>query len=140
MLATKRILVADVRDGVKTLESVIGTSAKIIGTNTLNEAISLLKNDVDLIVCGIHFDESRMFDLLRIAKADPSLRDIPFLCFRDMNSALTLSILEGMQIACKAMGAVEFVDLFNLKSQFGIQQADEQFQQILMNLLTSSAS
>ena len=118
------------------VENVIGTSATVIGMNTLDEAISLLRKGVDLIVCGIHFDDSRMFDLLRLAKADPSIQAVPFLCFRDMDSELTLPIFDSLQIACQALGAVEFIDLFHLKSQFGGEEADKRFRRILTDLLT----
>jgi hypothetical protein len=136
MSALKRILVADVPAGVRALENVIGTSATVIGTNSLDEAVFLLRKGVDLIVCGIHFDESRMFDLLRLAKAGPSIQAIPFLCFRDMDSGLTLPIFESLQIACQALEAVEFVDLFHVKSRFGSEEADERFRRILTDLLT----
>lgn len=136
MSALKCILVADVPAGVRTVENVLGMSATVIGTNILDEAVSLLRKGVDLIVCGIHFDDSRMFDLLRLTKADPSTRAIPFLCVRDMDSELTLPIFESLQIACQALGAVEFVDLFHVKSRFGSQDADERFRRILTDLLT----
>jgi hypothetical protein len=136
MSALKCILVADVPAGVRTVENVIGTSATVIGTNTLDEAVSLLRKGVDLLVCGIHFDDSRMFDLLRLAKADPSIRAIPFLCFWDMDSELTLPIFESLQIACQTLGAVELIDRFQMKLRFGSGEADERFRRILTDLLT----
>jgi hypothetical protein len=71
MLALKWILVADMPVGVSALDNVIGTSAMVIGTNTRDEDILLRRNGVALIVCGIHVDDSRRFDLLCLAKIDP---------------------------------------------------------------------
>lgn len=135
----KRILVADLPAGVATLENVIGIEAVILGANSLPQAISFLRSTVSLVVCGIHFDDSRMFDLLRMAKADPSTRDVPFLCYRDMDSALSSTVLESLRIACQALGAAAFVDLFELKSRYGVQEADQRFRQVILNLLDTAS-
>jgi len=116
---------------------VLGTEFDIVGVcTTLSEAISSLHRDVESIVCEIHFDDSRMFDLLRLAKADPATREIPFVCFRDMDSHLAPPFLESLQIACKALGAVAFIDLFDLKARYGTKQADARFREILTNALS----
>lgn len=132
MPALRRILAADVPQGIQTLRNVLTAEAEIVVASTMEEAMSLLKGGADLIVCGIHFDESRMFDLLRVAKADPATRPIPFLCFRDMESELAQPVLESLQIACNALGAVAFVDLFQLRSVYGVREAHERFRHMLL--------
>jgi hypothetical protein len=44
-----------------------------------------------------------------------------------MDSEITVPIFESLQIACLALGAVVFVDLFHVKSRSSIQDADERF-------------
>jgi hypothetical protein len=76
-----------------------------------------------------------MFDLLRIAKADPELRGIPFLCFRDIDSQLAPLMIEALRIACTALGTGAFIDLFQLKSDLGMSEATAHFRALLMGQL-----
>jgi hypothetical protein len=131
----KTVLVADVPEGVHTIATVLGNKAKIVPCGELEDAVAQMQGGIDLVVCGVHFAESRMYDLLRIAKADAATREIPFVCFRDIDSALPLSLLEGLEIACSALGAVRFVDLHQLKAQPGVEQADHGFRKILLGYL-----
>lgn len=62
-----RVLVADVAAGQTTVQNVLGREATIIEANSLEKALAELKEGVSLVICGLHFDESRMFDLLRMA-------------------------------------------------------------------------
>src|SRR5204862_6742334 len=51
--------------------------------DTLAQAERLLRDrPFDMIVCTVFFDESRMFDLLRLAKSRPGWERIPFVCVR----------------------------------------------------------
>jgi hypothetical protein len=77
-----------VPEDIEILQQILGNTGKLLERAPLPSAILLLKRGADLIIGGIHFDDSRMFDLLRIAKADPELRGIPFLCFRDIDANL----------------------------------------------------
>jgi hypothetical protein len=45
---------------------------------TLREAVSLLDTGVDAVVCGIYFADGEVFDLLRLVKANPKTKHIPF--------------------------------------------------------------
>ena len=48
---------------------------------TVRQAEELLRGQrFDLILCTIVFDESRMFELLELAKSNPQWQSIPFAC------------------------------------------------------------
>lgn len=85
------ILVADLPSGIATLRNVLGERATFIHADTIDAALKSSKS-ADMIVCGIHFDDSRMFDLLRLVKADSQSRSIPFLCYRDLGSELPATL------------------------------------------------
>lgn len=82
---------------------------------TLAKAEEMLRNrPFDLIVCTVFFDESRMFDLLRLARSTPEWQRIPFVCARLRRHVLEASVArEAMAFACKSLGAVAFVDVAN---------------------------
>lgn len=138
MTKQRRVLAADVGAGVATLRAVLRGMASIECVGNMNEAIDLLDPPPDLIVCGIHFDDSRMFDLLRLVKADPKSRSIPFFCFRDLESELAPAILESLDISSRALGAAGFVDLYALKQRFGLERADEEFRSLLVGAIETS--
>jgi hypothetical protein len=85
---------------------------------------------VDLIICTIVFDDSRMFDLLRLVKASPEWQRIPFVCARLRPYVLDSSLaLEGVAFTCRALGAVAFLDINNNAADpdRGLRTAIERF-------------
>lgn len=70
-----------------------------------------------LIVCTISFDDSRMFDFLRLAKAKAKWQKIPFVCARVRRTTLTSEIaLEAVAFTCRELGAAAFVDIGHYKT------------------------
>jgi CheY-like chemotaxis protein len=131
----RTILVADVPTGRRTVQNVVGPEVAVVEADTVREAVQHLQEGVDAVACGLHFDSSGMFDLLRLAKADDLTRGTPFLCFRDLDSEFGRPLLESLSISCVAVGATGFVDLFHLKTQYGLREADARFRQALLGLL-----
>jgi CheY-like chemotaxis protein len=82
---------------------------------TMEKAEQMLRNGpFDLIVCTVFFDESRMFDLLRLAKSTPEWRSIPFVCVRLRKHVIEASIArEAIAFTCKTLGAAAFLDVAN---------------------------
>ena len=81
--------------------------------DTLAQAEQLLRErPFDMIVCTVFFDESRMFDLLRLAKSRPGWERIPFVCVRLRRHVLDAPIArEGVAFTCAALGAAAFLDV-----------------------------
>ncbi len=84
---------------------------------TIVEAQEQLERQTfDQIVCTILFDESRMFDLLRLAKSKRQWKRIPFVCTRMRSTSVDSPIgLEGVAIASKALGAAAFLNIAEYK-------------------------
>ena len=80
---------------------------------TLSQAERLLyERPFDLIVCTLFFDESRMFDLLRLAKSKAEWERIPFVCARLRRHVLDAPIArEGIAFTCRALGAAAYLDV-----------------------------
>ena len=61
-----------------------------------------------LVLCGVFFNETRAFDLLRFVRREfPAL---PFVACRIGDRAVAPVMAEAMGIAAKSMGAVAFID------------------------------
>jgi CheY-like chemotaxis protein len=66
----------------------------------------------DLIICTVVFDESKMFDLLRLAKSRLEWQRIPFVAARVRAHILrSPSGLEAAALTCRTLGAKAFLDI-----------------------------
>ncbi len=72
----------------------------------------LRERTFDLIICTIVFDESKMFDLLRLAKSRPEWQRIPFVGARVRAHVLrSRTTLEAAALTCRELGAAAFLDI-----------------------------
>ena len=80
---------------------------------TMAQAEQFLRGQrFDLIVCTIVFDESRMFDLLRLAKSSLQWQRIPFACARVRGHILrSPTALQAAAFTCRALGGEAFLDI-----------------------------
>jgi len=105
----KTILVADHSDA--RLAAILATYETVF-VHTIDEAkASLDGRNYDLIVIGVHFDESRMFDLLRYVRWQERHRSTPVICVLTVDFARHAIAAEGLEIAIKALGGTAYIDL-----------------------------
>jgi len=106
-----KVLVAIRPEDADLMRRVFGEEFEVISCITLAEAQAALSTDLAMIACGVHFDDGRMFDLLKQVKADPQLAAIPFWGILRDEGLLSSAITRGIRTAMKSMGAN---GLFNL--------------------------
>jgi hypothetical protein len=106
-----KVLVAIRPEDADVMRHVFGDEFEVISCITLAEAQAALSPDLAMIACGVHFDDGRMFDLLKQVKADPQLGAIPFWGILRDEGLLSSAITRGIRTAMKSMGAN---GLFNL--------------------------
>jgi hypothetical protein len=120
----KSILLAVAPAATATLTSILEADFALTVSTTLADARERLRpTRIDLVLCGLYFDESRMFDLLRYAKADPVTACIPFFCINPTATTLPSTLLQSVEISSKALGAQEFIDLPTWQSRLGMDPA-----------------
>ncbi|MDB5771462.1 MAG: hypothetical protein JWM42_1836 [Burkholderia sp.] len=111
---------------------------ELIMSDSVEHALSQLEQGIDLIACDTHFDDCRMFDLLRLSKANPATRSVPFLCLRVVEGALDQTLYQSVDIASNALGAAAFIDLFDLKQKCGEAQAHQRLNRLMAQLASRS--
>jgi hypothetical protein len=97
--------------------------------STLGDAQAALQGDrFDMIMVGVHFDESKMFDLLQLVQADGKQGQVRLVCFRgiELQSDHGRSREANCQAACEAMGAA-FFDLASFADDTHGNDAVRQF-------------
>jgi hypothetical protein len=102
-----RILLADTPNGDRRLADILAGHELVVVRNLQEARAALAQDGISLVLVGVHFDDSRMFDLLR------GLQDssIPVACMRSHRFASPAISLEGLKIATSALGCKLFVDL-----------------------------
>jgi CheY-like chemotaxis protein len=115
MKRTHRVLIAAQPHAAQVLRAMLLDSGNLIAAHTTADAFQILEHrQIDLIVSTIAFDDSRMLEFLVSVKGTASVAHIPFLCSRVVPGALRDSLVGSMGAACKACGAVDFVDVARL--------------------------
>jgi hypothetical protein len=130
------VLIAEVPGVIPVVQKAWQDHFLLTFCTSMVEAESLLERPFDVIVCGTHFAESKMFDLLRLAKSHFEARKVPFLCVRVLDGELDSTAFQGISIAACALGAAGFVDLNRWRREYGFDQAREK----LRNLVSSLAA
>ena len=134
MPAPSRLLVAVTPMGFAHARRALQRRYELQSAFSLEQALSALSaGGIDGIVCSIHFDESRMFDLLRITRARHS--DLPFICCRLLHSPLSRQALEGMMTTAKALGCRGFVDFNEIQRSQGVAEADRRLCEAVADFL-----
>jgi CheY-like chemotaxis protein len=66
----------------------------------------------DLVICTISFDESKMFDLLRMVKSKPQWEGIPFVGARVRSTIVrSQNAIEALAFTCRELGAAAFLNI-----------------------------
>jgi CheY-like chemotaxis protein len=125
-----RILVAASPEPRAVIERILA-GHDLSGAETLVQAEQFLrKGSFDLIICTIVFDESRMFDLLRLAKSRPEWQSIPFIAARVRSYIIrSANALQAAALTSRELGAEGFLDIadFHADPEREMREAIEGF-------------
>ncbi|MDQ9170640.1 hypothetical protein Q8A64_09480 [Oxalobacteraceae bacterium R-40] len=117
-----KILVA-IRSDHQELISSILEGNDLTFVHSLDQAYAALSPDFDLIVCGLHFENGRMYDFLKFSKAYQPTKDIPFLCVQLTGGILAYGAFKSMVTAFDVLGGDLFVQLAKWRIELGDEQA-----------------
>lgn len=127
------LLAAGTLPGFLVLREALGGAAELVFAETLPRAASLLDAGADLVICTLRFDESRMFDFLRLAKA--TAPQVPFVCCRLIDGPFAGAIaLDAVALAARGAGADDYVDLIELHERYGVLGGNAAFRSALLRL------
>jgi DNA-binding NtrC family response regulator len=108
---SKKILVADTPEGDRRLLQIL-SGYGLTFVRTMGEAQRALEADgFSLVLVGVHFDDSRMFDLLRYVQASGERPGCAVICMRSQHFVSSAITIEGLEIATRTLGCTLFLDL-----------------------------
>jgi DNA-binding response OmpR family regulator len=110
------VLVADVPSMDARYAAALAGS-HVLHVRTMSDARAVLEaRRCDLVVIGVYFDDSRMFDLVRAVRADERHNEVPIVCVRG-SPGFTAVTTRTLEMAVKALSADAFVDLLHFDSE-----------------------
>ena len=106
-----KILVADVPEMHQRMRECLPCHDCVFVT-TMADAVDALRHDrFGMVIVGLHFDESRMFELLTYVRTLAAYKDAPVVCVQGLDIPLPESVMRTVDRAVKALGGTAFVDL-----------------------------
>jgi len=139
MSSHAKLLIADDLAAIDAFRLALVAPFSLLPCTTVQQAHRALEEAPDVVVCGCHFDEGGMYDLLRFMKAAPRLAHVPFVAVRCLEGELDDTLYEGVRIAVRALGGDAFVDLLRWQRQDGAAQAAHRLTELLARLARSPA-
>lgn len=138
MSTAPRILVADQPDSFEVFRRALTSAFDLTHAANFNAAKAALTAPPALVVCGCHFDEGRMYDLLRFLKAAPGLDHVPFIATRCVpGELLDDALYESVKIAVRALGGNAFVDLLRWQQRWGAPEASHRLTDLVQKLVAA---
>jgi len=113
------IVVADTSEAFQALQAPLARVFALAHAATCEQARALVQPMTPLVLCGVHFDEGRLYDLLRSLKATPTLAQVPFVVTRIGPGELDEGIYDSVKVATSALGGNGFIDFFRWQAQYG---------------------
>ena len=129
-----RVLLACTAENADTLGRALAClDAEITCAFSREEAMACVDGGVDLVVCSLRFDESRMLDFVaELARRRPHL---PLVCCHVIGSNLPEPSLDAAFTAAGHLGAVALVNLPELARSEGAELAERRLREAVVSSL-----
>jgi hypothetical protein len=115
----RRVLVAGTQDAIDAARAALGEELELAAAYSVADALQQVEGGVELVLCNVRFDDSRMFDFLGALNAMPGARRVPVICCRVARSPISGGARRGIELALEALGVLAFLDLHELESRDG---------------------
>jgi CheY-like chemotaxis protein len=127
-----RILVAGTTEAIEALRELLRDDAELVLARSVREALDLFDPQIDLVVCNVRFDESRMFDFVLALRQKPGGSEVGVVSFRVEGAELSPRMRSSIRAALDALGVHTFVDVPHLALEYGRSTALETLRQIIL--------
>lgn len=114
-----RVLVAGTREVVEAARAALGDELELATAYSVAEALKAVQIGVELVLCNVRFDDSRMFDFLGALNAAQGPQRVPVICCRVERSPMSGGARRGIELALEALGVLLFLDLHELEQRDG---------------------
>ena len=127
------MLVAGTQDVIDAARAALGAEIELATAYSVTEALRQVE-DVELVLCNVRFDDSRMFDFLGALNAMPKAGP-PVICFRVARVPMSAGARRGIELALEALGVRAYLDLYDLECREGPSAAQAALRQAVIGRL-----
>ena len=132
--ARPRVLVAGTTDAIEVLIEALQDAADVLAAHSVKEALAQLDAaEFDTIACNVRFDESRMFEFLQAVMERKPALTTRIVSFRVERGTLKPSTRSAIRNALEALGVERFIDLSQLRTEYGDDVAMEALRKIVLD-------
>lgn len=130
-----RVLCAVLDNLVDRQRAALEPAYEVTFVTRLDDAIHRLGAEVfDAVVCAIHFDESRMPNLLHFCRNDEALKSLPFVCIRAHDGGLPEDVYLQVRHMVTLVGGV-YIDFRHWTDSLGFETAARDLRGVIASLL-----
>jgi hypothetical protein len=114
-----RVLVAGTQEVVDAARAALGDELELSTAYSVAEALNEVRGGVELVLCNVRFDDSRMFDFLGALNTMPGAKRLPVICCRVERRSMSAGARRGIELALEALGVLVFLDMHELEQRVG---------------------
>ena len=107
---SRAVLVATIPAVAERLSRLLLGQRLVCPVNLAEAQAALSREPFSLALMGVHFDESRMFDLISSARAAPLNRDVPIICVLGVRRKMS-KLVHLLQETISGMAGCQFLNL-----------------------------
>ncbi|RJF92638.1 hypothetical protein D3871_29085 [Noviherbaspirillum saxi] len=122
--------------------TILGDEYELVFSHTLETAQAAVAKGIEAVVCGVHFSQGAVFELLQFVRSSSTVGQVPFFVLLDSKGryAYSPAIVHGLRAAAKALGATQFTDLGGLAEKVGNMEAVEVLRRGLRDAITCTSN
>jgi len=138
-MAKPKVLAAVPPASLEVVSRVVAEDVELVFTNALPAARELLAAtpDIAMVLCGVHFDESRMYDLLEYVHRD--FPHLPFFVVRIVDREGRRLSMATLGAAAQAAGAAGVFDFVAMSQSLGKAAAERALREAILRHLPRRA-
>jgi hypothetical protein len=118
----RRVLVAGTREFIDAARTALAGELELAAAYSVAQALEEADRGVELVLCNVRFDDSRMFDFLGALNARAPGR-MPVVCCRLARAPISGGARRGIELALEALGVAAYLDLYELEERHGAAEA-----------------
>jgi hypothetical protein len=108
---SRPVLVAAIPVAVERLCRLLPDQRTVCPANLAEAQAALARERFALAIMGVHFDDSRMFDLISYARASSLIRSVPIVCVLGVRRKLSSLTVHLLQETINGMAGCQFLNL-----------------------------
>ena len=134
-----KLLIAVRPEDVAFSRNILGDEFNAVFCHSFAEACAELDDSVRLVTCGVHFDNGKVFDLLRLVREQASTAHLPFFILLGADSRYSRAVVQGIRVAAKLLKVTAFTDLTRFADKLGDEASIAALRQGIRDAIAAAA-